>query len=260
MLLGFVGSIVSAILRSIPNYINRTRFAFWCMVPVTIALLFLLILLFISPNLKRKIAHIYENLFSAAIFLYAASMLFYYLPVIIMLATTLVNYGESAVSTIVLFRLIGYVLGIVCMLCAGLAIYKTLIKLYAGGCYFTAPLFVGDYSSQRLYLCIHCRGRKPRQFLYLCNYSIHYDSADYPLAEEPDNYGNISQQCRTAETESAKAQRTPVGEIFAGLADRFGFISVRFAALCRPRSSAFAAGKLYDCRRYGDDSYFGIGR
>ena len=101
------------------------------MVPVTIALLFLLILLFISPNLKRKIAHIYENLFSAAIFLYAASMLFYYLPVIIMLATTLVNYGESAVSTIVLFRLIGYVLGIVCMLCAGLAIYKTLIKLSA---------------------------------------------------------------------------------------------------------------------------------
>ena len=67
MLLGFAGSIVSAILRSIPNYINRTRFAFWCMVPVTIALLFLLILLFISPNLKRKIAHIYENLFSAAI-------------------------------------------------------------------------------------------------------------------------------------------------------------------------------------------------
>ncbi|WP_432998985.1 Fe-S-containing protein [Treponema vincentii] len=56
-------------------------------------------------------------------------MIFYYLPVIIMLATTLVNYGESAVSTIVLFRLIGYVLGLVSMLCAGLAIYKTLIKL-----------------------------------------------------------------------------------------------------------------------------------
>ena len=101
------------------------------MVPVTISLVFLLILLFISNNRKQKRARLYENLFSAAIFLYAASMLFYYLPVIIMLATTLVNYGESAVSTIVLFRLIGYVLGIVCMLCAGLAIYKTLIKLSA---------------------------------------------------------------------------------------------------------------------------------
>ena len=131
MLLGFAGSIVSAILRSIPNYINRTRFAFWSMVPVTIALVFLLILLFISTNRKQKRARLYENLFSAAIFLYAASMLFYYLPVIIMLATTLVNYGESAVSTMVLFRLIGYVLGIVCMLCAGLAVYKTLIKLSA---------------------------------------------------------------------------------------------------------------------------------
>lgn len=101
------------------------------MVPVTIALVFLLILLFTSTNRKQKRARLYDNLFSAAIFLYASSMLFYYLPVIIMLATTLVNYGESAVSTIVLFRLIGYVLGIVCMLCAGLAIYKTLIKLSA---------------------------------------------------------------------------------------------------------------------------------
>ena len=101
------------------------------MVPVTISLLFLLILLFISTNRKQKRARLYEKLFSAAIFLYASSMLFYYLPVIIMLATTLVNYGESAVSTMVLFRLIGYVLGLVCMLCAGLAVYKTLIKLSA---------------------------------------------------------------------------------------------------------------------------------
>ena len=129
MLLGFAGSIVSAILRSIPNYINRTRFAFWSMVPVTIALVFLLILLFISTNYKQKRARLYENLFSAAIFLYAASMLFYYLPVIIMLATTLVNYGESAVSTLVLYRLIGYLLGIVFIILASLSIYKTLIKL-----------------------------------------------------------------------------------------------------------------------------------
>ena len=63
------------------------------MVPVTIALVFLLILIFISKKHKQKRARLYENLFSAAVFLYAASMIFYYLPVIIMLATTLVNYG-----------------------------------------------------------------------------------------------------------------------------------------------------------------------
>ena len=41
----------------------------------------------------------------------------------------LVNYGESAVSTLVLYRLIGYLLGIVFIVLASLSIYKTLIKL-----------------------------------------------------------------------------------------------------------------------------------
>jgi len=99
------------------------------MVPVTIALVFLLILLFIKPHHKNTKPRLYGNLFSTAVFLYTASMLFYYFPVIIMLAKTLVNYGESAVSTIVLFRLIGYVLALVFILLASLAVYKTLIKL-----------------------------------------------------------------------------------------------------------------------------------
>ncbi len=99
------------------------------MVPVTVSLLFLFILLFIKTVHKQKRPRLYENLLGAAVFFYTASTLFYYLPVIIMLARTLVNYGESAVSTIVLFRLIGYVLGIVFIVSASLAIYKTLIKL-----------------------------------------------------------------------------------------------------------------------------------
>ena len=99
------------------------------MVPVTVSLFLLLILLFIKTVHKQKKPRLYENALGAAVFLYTASTLFYYLPVIIMLARTLVNYGESAVSTIVLFRLIGYVLGLVFVVSASLAIYKTLIKL-----------------------------------------------------------------------------------------------------------------------------------
>ena len=131
VLLGIIGSIISAILRSIPNYINRTHFAFWSMVPVTVSLVFFLILLFLKDTHTQKRPRLYENLFGAAVFSYTASTIFYYLPVIIMLARTLVNYGESAVSTIVLFRLIGYILGFVCMALSALAVYKTLIKLSA---------------------------------------------------------------------------------------------------------------------------------
>lgn len=101
------------------------------MVPVTVSLVFFLILLFLKDTHTQKRPRLYENLFGAAVFSYTASTIFYYLPVIIMLARTLVNYGESAVSTIVLFRLIGYILGFVCMALSALAVYKTLIKLSA---------------------------------------------------------------------------------------------------------------------------------
>jgi len=124
---GLIGSIISAVLRSIPNYINRTHFAFWSMIPVVFSFLFLLFLLLFKTKKKKSL--VYENLFATAVFLYTATTIFYYVPVIITLSSTLVNYGESAVSTLVLFRLIGYLLGIVFIILASLAIYKTLIKL-----------------------------------------------------------------------------------------------------------------------------------
>lgn len=99
------------------------------MVPVTVSLLFLLIFLFITNNHKRKRPLLYETFFSIAVCLYTTSVIFYYLPVIIMLSTTLVNYGESAISTIVLFRLIGYILGLAFIILTSLALYKTLVKL-----------------------------------------------------------------------------------------------------------------------------------
>ncbi|UTD13888.1 DUF2318 domain-containing protein [Treponema denticola] len=127
ILTGFIGSIVSAILRSIPNYINRTNFAFWSMIPVSIFFLILIVLLLFKTKAKKSL--LYENIFGTSVFLYTAATIFYYLPVIITLSTTLVNYGESAVSTLVLYRLIGYLLGIVFIILASLSIYKTLIKL-----------------------------------------------------------------------------------------------------------------------------------
>ncbi|UTY25941.1 Fe-S-containing protein [Treponema denticola] len=127
ILTGFIGSIVSAILRSIPNYINRTNFAFWSMIPVSIFFLILIVLLLFKTKEKKSL--LYENIFGTTVFLYTAATIFYYLPVIITLSTTLVNYGESAVSTLVLYRLIGYLLGIVFIVLASLSIYKTLIKL-----------------------------------------------------------------------------------------------------------------------------------
>ena len=127
ILTGFIGSIVSAILRSIPNYINRTNFAFWSMIPVSIFFLILIVLLLFKTKAKKSL--LYENIFGTTVFLYTAATIFYYLPVIITLSTTLVNYGESAVSTLVLYRLIGYLLGIVFIVLASLSIYKTLIKL-----------------------------------------------------------------------------------------------------------------------------------
>ena len=129
ILAGLLGSIVSAVLRSIPNYINRTKFAFWSMVPVAFSFLFLLILLLFGTKSKNKKSILHENLFSAAVCSYTVFSIFYYLPVIITLSAALVNYGESAVSTLVLFRLIGYLLGILFVILTSLAIYKTLIKL-----------------------------------------------------------------------------------------------------------------------------------
>ena len=129
ILAGFLGSIISAVLRSIPNYINRTKFAFWSMVPVAFSFLFLLILLLFGTKSKNKKSILHENLFSAAVCSYTVFSIFYYLPVIITLSAALVNYGESAVSTLVLFRLIGYLLGILFVILTSLAIYKTLIKL-----------------------------------------------------------------------------------------------------------------------------------
>ena len=129
ILLGGILSIYSSIIRSIPNYINRTRFAFWCMLPVVVALVFLGILSLFEKRLKVKNVSLYETLNAVFVGLYTTSTIFYYLPLLITGTSKFVNYGESPISTLVLFRLIGYVLGLFVVFLTSLTVAKTLSLL-----------------------------------------------------------------------------------------------------------------------------------
>ena len=127
--LGGVLSIYSSIIRSIPNYINRTNFAFWCMVPVVTSLLLLGILSLLEKKLKTKYASLYETLNAIFVGLYTTSTIFYYLPLLITGTSKFVNYGESPISTLVLFRVIGYTLGLLVVFLTSFTVAKTLSLL-----------------------------------------------------------------------------------------------------------------------------------
>ena len=127
--LGGVLSIYSSIIRSIPNYINRTRFAFWCMLPVVASLVLLGILSLFEKKLKTKHFSLYETLNATFVGLYTTSTIFYYLPLLITGTSKFVNYGESPISTLVLFRVIGYALGLIVVFLTSLTVKKTLSLL-----------------------------------------------------------------------------------------------------------------------------------
>ena len=127
--LGGVLSIYSSIIRSIPNYINRTRFAFWCMLPVVASLILLGISSLFEKKLKIKHISLYETLNASFVGLYTISTIFYYLPLLITGTSKFVNYGESPISTLVLFRVIGYALGLIVVFLTSLTVKKTLSLL-----------------------------------------------------------------------------------------------------------------------------------
>lgn len=129
LVLGGILSVYSSIIRSIPNYINRTRFAFWCMLPVVVSLLLLGVLSLFEKKLKVRNVHFYETLEAIFVGLYTTSTIFYYLPLLITRTSMFVNYGESPISTLVLFRLIGYVLGLTVVFLTSLTVAKTLSLL-----------------------------------------------------------------------------------------------------------------------------------
>ena len=123
--LGLLLSVYSVIIRRIPNYINRTRFGFWCMVPVVCSLVLLAIFSLFSKNLRQKNSSLYETLYGIILGFHTTSSIFYYLPLLITGTSKFVNYGESPVSSLVLFRIIGYVLGLLVVILTDFTIYKT---------------------------------------------------------------------------------------------------------------------------------------
>lgn len=127
--LGIVAAVVSAIVRSLPNFINRANLSYYSMIPVLIAMAVILLLILFKGILKKKNGALYDNLLFAALALYGVSSFFYYLPTVILRSDGFVSYGEKALSTMVLYRVIGYTAGFTVIILSGLAIYNTGIRL-----------------------------------------------------------------------------------------------------------------------------------
>lgn len=116
---GTLAAIISSIIREIPNFVNRSALSFWSMVPIVIAFIGIIIFYF----LKEK-SSIYKNIFVSFLSLYIIASFFYYMPVLFVQLNNFVYYGESAVSTMVLYRIIGYVFAVVLMILSSIAIFK----------------------------------------------------------------------------------------------------------------------------------------
>ena len=116
---GTLAAIISSVIREIPNYVNRSALSFWSMVPIVIAFIGIIIFYF----LKEK-SSIYKNIFVSFLSLYIIASFFYYMPALFVQLNNFVYYGESAVSTMVLYRIIGYVFAVVLMILSSIAIFK----------------------------------------------------------------------------------------------------------------------------------------
>lgn len=129
IIIGIIAAIISAILRSIPNLLNRTSLSFWSMVPVVISLVFILIISLLKKNLGEKKKKPYCIIYDASFLIYIISSFFYYLPALFGQLNSFVYYGESAVSTMVLHRIIGYCLGVLIIILSAIATYNNFIKI-----------------------------------------------------------------------------------------------------------------------------------
>lgn len=124
LVLGVIAAIVSSIVREIPNFVNRASLSFWSMVPIVISLIAILI----TIPFKEKHS-IIKHIFMMSSGIYIVSSCFYYLPAIFVQLNNFVYYGESAVSTMVLYRIIGYSFGIVMMILSSLVVIKGIRKI-----------------------------------------------------------------------------------------------------------------------------------
>ena len=131
IIIGLISSLISTYIRNIPNYINRANLDFYSLIPVLVSCVILLILIIFKKNLIPKSELGFENTFSLIFGIYIASSFFAYMPIFFQRIDSFVYYGESMVSTAVLFRVIGFILAILMLILSIAAIYNTGMKLKA---------------------------------------------------------------------------------------------------------------------------------
>lgn len=92
--LGVVAAIVSAIVREIPNFVNRASLSFWSMLPIVIAAVGLLILIPLKKKVSDQKSVKYENCFIGLLGIYVIGSFFYYMPPILIQLNNFVYYGN----------------------------------------------------------------------------------------------------------------------------------------------------------------------
>ena len=126
---GIISALISAYIRRLPNYVNRANLGFYSMIPVIISAIFIIFTLIFEKKIKSKSEVVFENLLGSLVSINIISSFFCYMPSFFLQIDSFVYYGESAVSTIVLFRVIGFVLAIIMLLLSLFVIYRTGMKL-----------------------------------------------------------------------------------------------------------------------------------
>lgn len=126
LMLGFISGGISAVLRSIPNFLNRANLSYYSMIFVVVSMILLLVIVLFKGKFRERL---FENLLTAAVMLYVVSSHFYYLPSILLTSNSFVYYGESVVSTMVLYRVLGFVFAIILMIVSAFMVHTAALKL-----------------------------------------------------------------------------------------------------------------------------------
>ncbi len=126
---GIISALISAYIRRLPNYVNRANLGFYSMIPVIISTILIIFILVFEKKIKSKSEVVFENILGSLVSINIISSFFCYMPSFFLQMDSFVYYGESAVSTIVLFRVIGFVLAIIMLLLSLFVIYRTGMKL-----------------------------------------------------------------------------------------------------------------------------------
>jgi uncharacterized membrane protein len=128
---GAVCALILAVLRRVTvNIINREYIN---IVVLLISLAAEALFIFLAPRAFRKAdgSGIQEKLFLAAFAAIPAALLFYALPTVFLYPSEFVLPGESVFSTDLLFKLTGYICGLLAVILSALALFHTASRLSA---------------------------------------------------------------------------------------------------------------------------------